>query len=214
MKFFYPFLALVLILVVVSGCAEKTKVVKLPPITGQATAVIQEPEVQEAEEENTTEESESFEEVTPPEETEEIADIHALEAGEWQETAQQILSVMDLNIVDCDEIATTLGFKSCYKDESNESLILTIKNSGRGTIDELLYVIEDPAGKMNFELAEGMLTGESKIYVINLKDWEQEYGAIARILITPRLINATDTIDCVNRQLLLIPAENCHKVLE
>ncbi|MBW2999696.1 hypothetical protein KY339_03410, partial [Candidatus Woesearchaeota archaeon] len=124
-------MALSLILVVVSGCEEKTQVIVLPQTE---PAVIQQAEVQEDEEE-TEEEEEEFEEVTPPEETDDPSDVHELEAGEWKETAERILSVMDLNVVDCDEIQTTLGFKSCYRDETNDNIILLIKNSGRGTID-------------------------------------------------------------------------------
>lgn len=104
-----------------------------------------------------------------------------------------------------------LGYVGCYYDETKTSVRLTLKNSGRGEIDEMwFYIVGSSKG---YAKSEGSLSGYINDYKLPILNWMQKYGKIQRILVTPVVEEGNVKYACNNRQLLLLPEVNCREMV-
>ncbi|MFC1730892.1 hypothetical protein ACFL6I_11210 [candidate division KSB1 bacterium] len=112
----------------------------------------------------------------------------------------------------CSTNEVILGYVGCYYDESKTSATITLKNSGRADIDEMWFYIK-LVDRQEYAKADGFDSGHVKDFKMPLLEWTQEYGNIQRILVTPVIKDGTNKDACNNRQLLLIPEQNCREMV-
>ncbi|MFO8015923.1 MAG: hypothetical protein R6U32_02360 [Candidatus Woesearchaeota archaeon] len=125
-----------------------------------------------------------------------------------EEVTPETASIDELEPRLCGINDVMLGYVGCYYNEDKSSVRLTLKNSGRGELDEIWFYIKTTYDT-DYTKAAGLLPGHIKDYRLPLEDWTEEYGNIDSILATPVITEDGTDYACNNRQMLIRPQENC-----
>lgn len=117
-------------------------------------------------------------------------------------------SVDDVKPSLCGINEVILGYVGCWYDESKTSARVTLKDTGRGNVEQMWFYIV-VADKTGYAKAPGFMIGYINDYTLPLLEWTKKFGKIQRILITPVIDKDKGIYACNNRQLLLLPEQDC-----
>lgn len=200
-------LILVLVIIFLYGCGNKTEVRYITP-TGHAVA--QPSSLSTSVQVSVTDDDSGNDEYVLDDYTTVVEP--AYERDEKGSYNTQDASVEEVLPKICSINNVILGYVGCYYDESRTSVTVTLKNSGRGEIHEMWFYIV-VADKTAYAKSGGFESGFINDYKLPLFNWIQKHGRIQRILITPVVKEGNEKYACNNRQLLLLPKVNCREMV-
>lgn len=104
-----------------------------------------------------------------------------------------------------------LGYVGCWYDAEKNQVKVTLKNSGRGDVEEMWFYVLF-ADRTRYYKSEGFGSGYINDYTLPVDDWTRQFGQIQRILMTP-VVKEDAMYACNNRQMLLLPPVNCREMV-